>query len=228
MNPCVILSNVSRSYATDGGSTVLHHISMHVLPGELVLVLGPSGSGKTTLLQIMGGLLAPSTGDCCLFGRRWDQIPEAERQSWRARRIGFVFQSFRLISSLTALENVMLASVFAGAGPREAQHAALEALEVVQLRDKADRIPSTLSHGEQQRVAVARAIVNHAPLLLADEPTASLEGSQGLALIGLVRDRVRAEGSSAVIASHDTRLINLADRVFHLRDGALIASARCA
>ncbi len=228
MNPYVTLTNVSRSYATTGGSTVLHNVSMQVLAGEIVLILGPSGSGKTTLLQIMGGLLAPSDGDCCLFGRRWDQIPENERQSWRARRIGFVFQSFRLISSLTALENVMLASVFAGAGSSEARRAAFEALNVVHLPDKADRIPSMLSHGEQQRVAVARAIVNHAPLLLADEPTASLEGSQGLAVIDLVRERVRAEGSSAVIASHDTRLISLADRVFHLRDGVVDASARCA
>lgn len=228
MNPCVILTNVSRSYATAGGSAVLRDISMQVHPGELVLVLGPSGSGKTTLLQIMGGLLAPSGGECRLFGRRCDEIPDDERQSWRARRIGFVFQNFRLISSLTALENVMLAAVFAGAGAAAARRSALDALEVVQLHDKAGRTPSALSHGEQQRVAVARAIVNHAPLLLADEPTASLDGSQGLALVRLLRDRVRSEGLSAVVASHDTRLINMADRVFHLRDGAVIASARCA
>ena len=228
MNPLVVLSHVSKQYQQGIGFDALQELSVSVFPKELLLLLGPSGSGKTTLLQIMGGVLAPSEGDCRLFGQRLEDLPDQERQQWRARRIGFVFQNFRLIGSLTAMENVMLAAEFAGLPADDARRAALHALEVVGLRSKADRRPATLSHGEQQRVAVARAIVNHAPLLLADEPTASLETSQALAVIQLLHDRVRTDGTAVVIASHDTRLIQYADRVLHLRDGSIVATAKCA
>lgn len=228
MNALVELCEVSKQYQRTVAGDALHAITVSVHAKELLLVLGPSGSGKTTLLQVMAGLLAPSTGDCRLFGQRIEALPDHERQQWRARRIGFVFQNFRLLGSLTAMENVMLAAEFAGLAAKDARRAALGALEVVGLRFAADRRPATLSHGEQQRVAVARAIVNQAPLLLADEPTASLEAFHGIAVIRFLRDRVHTDGTGVVIASHDTRLIEYADRVLHLRDGAVVAKSLCA
>lgn len=225
MIPHVSLSRVTKQYDSHGETTALRELSMTVSAGEMLLLFGPSGSGKTTLLQIMGGVVSPTSGECRLFGQRLEDLPDRERQEWRARRLGFVFQNFRLLDALTAVENVMLAAQFAGRTPGDARSAAMTALETVGLGAKADRRPHALSHGEQQRVAVARAIVNRAPLILADEPTASLDAAHGASLLRWLRDFVHADGTSVVMASHDPRSIELADRVVYLRDGAVTATA---
>lgn len=224
MNPHVSLSRVTKQYGSHGETTALRELSMTVPAGEMLLLYGPSGSGKTTLLQIMGGVVSPTSGECRLFGQQLEDLPDRERQEWRARRLGFVFQNFRLLDALTAVENIMIAAQFAGRTADEARSAALTALDTVGLRAKADRRSHALSHGEQQRVAVARAIVNRAPLILADEPTASLDATQGAALLQWFRDFVHADGTSVVIASHDPRTIELADRVVHVYDGAVTAT----
>ena len=225
IEPCigpVSLNQVTRLFGANGLRTAaIRNVSLEVNRGELLLLLGPSGSGKTTLLTLMAGLLEPTSGTVSLFGRNIGEYSSRELQRHRARRVGFVFQTFHLIESLTVTENVMMVLRFAGKSRSEARQHALGLLKQFQIGHLAARLPAGLSQGEKQRVAVARAIANDAELIIADEPTASLETKQGFDIIHLLHDYAKVHDRCVVVASHDLRIVEFADRVMRLEDGVL-------
>jgi len=214
--------NVSKSFAYNGHSaTVINNISLSVRKGELLLLLGPSGSGKTTLLTIMAGLLPPSDGAIYLFGKNIMEYLPKELQKLRAGRIGFIFQTFHLIDAYPAVDNIALSGRFAGMSSQSAAQKAGEILRRLKIEYLADKLPFNLSQGEKQRVAVARAFINKPDIILADEPTASLESCQGIDVIRLLHEYTRLENKSVVVVSHDRRICGYADRILCLQDGIL-------
>ncbi len=217
------LDHVSKSYGFNGSTTTaLNDISLEVNSGELVLLLGPSGSGKTTLLSLLAGLLEPTTGDVRLFGRRVSAYTGRALQKVRAQRIGFVFQNFLLLEALTVRQNIELVRSFATAEEGKTGRSTDDLLRQMSIGHRADMYPGRISQGEKQRAAIARALVNDADLLLADEPTASLESSQGAEIIRLLHGLAKEENRGVVVASHDLRLVDFADRVLRLVDGSLV------
>jgi putative ABC transport system ATP-binding protein len=193
-------------------------VTLSVERGELVLVMGPSGSGKTTLLSMLGAMMKPTSGSILLDGVDTTELGEHELRSVRTHRIGFVFQDHNLLRSLSALENVMVPLDLAGMTRTAARGRAALLLERVRLEDRAGARPSALSGGEQQRVAVARALANDPVLILADEPTASLDSGMGREIARLLREAAH-DGRAVLVVSHDDRLREIADRVLWLDDG---------
>lgn len=198
------------------------HVDLQVKPGEIVLIMGPSGSGKTTLLSMAGLLLKPTSGAIHVNGVLTSSLKENELAHLRLKSIGFVFQAYNLIASLTARENIELVMNMAGVRGQKAQQRSRDLLVLLGLEERADHLPADLSGGQKQRVAIARALANDAPLLLADEPTGNLDSKTGyevmeLLCCGLGRD----QGRSIVIVTHDHRLTEIADRVLWLEDGQL-------
>ncbi|MBN1273876.1 MAG: ABC transporter ATP-binding protein [Candidatus Aminicenantes bacterium] len=220
-NP-VRLSDVTKYFESGGNRTyALKNISLEVGRGELILFLGPSGSGKTTLLTMMAGLIKPSKGSVFLFNRKVDTYSPKELQKLRACSLGFIFQTFLLIDSLTVLENLRVVLRFSGYPRKETNQKAIRLLQQFHIEELAGKFPVCLSQGEKQRVAVARAVANDASLILADEPTGSLESKQGFEVISLLKKLSETEDKSVVIASHDLRIVEFADRVFRLEDGSI-------
>lgn len=218
--PVAELVHVTKMYeGPHGGTLALKDITFAAHPGEMILLLGPSGSGKTTFLTLLAGLQGPTSGDVLLFGKRMNDYSPKKLQYIRARRMGFIFQTFFLLDSLTVLQNVMLVKQFAGASKEEARISALDYLKRFGIASLADSLPGQISHGERQRVAVARALVNGADLIFADEPTGSLASQQGMEIIDFLKDSAVYENRCIVMTSHDERIIEHADRVFRLRDG---------
>jgi putative ABC transport system ATP-binding protein len=201
----------------------LRDVSLTIAPGEVVLLDGPSGSGKTTLLAIAAGLLRADQGDVVLAGMRLDGTPPALVRAHRSRTVGFVFQRASLMPGLTARENVLLMATLAGRPRREAERETDRLLEEVGIAHRADHRPAELSGGEEQRVAVARALVHRPALILADEPTANLDGATGLLVAEQLRDLAAERGAGVLIATHDPRLAPVATRRLHLVDGCLAA-----
>lgn len=222
-NPMVETRGLGREFRV--GSVVVHALqdaSLRVERGELVAVRGRSGSGKTTLLSLIGGLDRPTTGQALVDGASVGDMSADALVELRRHRIGFIFQAFGLLSILSAAENVEVPLRLVGAerGAREDRVRVL--LELVGLGDRAHHRPHELSGGEQQRVAIARALANRPDVLLADEPTGQLDSHTGRAIMSLLRAVVRSEGVTALIATHDPMLIDLADRVVELRDGRIV------
>src|SRR5262250_2795396 len=204
----------------DSGNGAIHaldHISLHVAKGEWLSIMGPSGSGKSTLVNLIGFLDRPSTGEIWLDGQNVANIPAAELNRVRAEKIGFVFQQFHLIPYLTALENVMLAQYFHSMTDEEE---ALEALERVGLKDRPHHVPSQLSGGEQQRVCIARALINDPKIILADEPTGNLDAKNEEIVLELLRD-FHNQGRTIVMVTHDPVVARLADRRIELHHGKI-------
>lgn len=218
------LDRVSRTHG-EGAQRVeaLREVSLQVVPGELVAVMGPSGSGKSTLLNLAGLLDAPTAGEVVLDGQVAGQLSSRLRAALRRRKLGFVFQDFNLIPSLTASENVALPLELDGKRLDHARTAAREALGLLGIDDLGDRFPEELSGGQQQRVAIARAFVGERRLVLADEPTGALDSVTGDAVLQALRDRCDA-GCGGLLVTHDARHAAWADRVVFLRDGAVIDS----
>ena len=213
------LENITKSF---GSLQVLRGIDLQIEKGEVVSIVGPSGAGKTTLLQIMGTLDAPDTGMVRIDGTEVGRMKEKELSAFRNRRIGFVFQFHQLLPEFTALENVMRPALIAGLGRREAQSSALEMLNLLGLADRAAHKPSELSGGEKQRVAVARALINHPAVVLADEPSGSLDTHNKAELHQLFFDLRDRLGQTFVIVTHDESLACITDRTIHLKDGAVV------
>lgn len=211
-----------KAYRRGGASApVLCGIDLAIPRGECVYLAGPSGSGKTTLLSILGCILTPDRGDVELFGQALSQLDDRGRIELRRHRIGFVFQRFHLIRGLTALENVCVPLLLRGQSRRRASRRAAELLETVGLAEHAHALPHRLSTGQCQRVAIARALVGDPDLILADEPTASLDAASGRQVMELLRRLTTAQGRTAVVVTHDQRIFPYADRVYWLDNGRI-------
>ena len=200
--------------------TILHPLSLDIARGEFIAIVGPSGSGKSTLLGLIAGLDSPSSGDVLIDGVNITTLGEDGLAKLRGEKIGFVFQFFHLIPSLTAFENVAVPLEIAGA--RNAKQRAQELLEEVGLTGRSHHYPSQLSGGEQQRVALARALANNPPILLADEPTGNLDSANGRHIMELVRDIHKTRGTTIVLVTHDAELAAIADVRLILRDGRVV------
>jgi putative ABC transport system ATP-binding protein len=222
VTPVLELKRVSRIHGS-GHTQVnaLVEVDLSVTASELVAVMGPSGSGKTTLLSLAGGLDKPTSGEVVVEGRVLGQMGVSELARLRRRRIGYVFQQYNLIDGLTAIENVSIPLELDGVGRREATVVAMRALDLMGLSDLANRFPDELSGGEQQRTAIARAVVGDRVLLLADEPTGALDTVTGESVLRLMRTHCES-GGAGVLVTHDARLAAWADRVVFLRDGRII------
>ncbi|MGA0566571.1 ABC transporter ATP-binding protein [Rathayibacter sp. KR2-224] len=199
----------------------LSGVDLEVSRGELVAIMGASGSGKSTLLSIAGGLQTPTAGEVIVEGTHLSSLGASALAGLRRRSLGFVFQDFNLIPTLTAAENVTLPLELDGIGRRAARRAAKDALAGVGLQDRADAYPDDLSGGQQQRVAIARAVVGGRRLILADEPTGALDSATGEAVMRLIRSRVDA-GTAAILVTHEPRHAAWADRILFLRDGRIV------
>jgi putative ABC transport system ATP-binding protein len=216
------LQNVSRTYSTAAGPfAALRCVDLDVSPGEFVALVGKSGSGKSTLLNVIGGIDAPSSGSVTVAGASIQGFGESRLASWRGRTVGFVFQFFQLLPTLTAAENVMLPMDFSGGIPsRHRRRRALELLDRFGVVPQADKLPAALSGGEQQRVAIARALANEPPVVLADEPTGNLDSANAGAVLDLFR-RMAAGGTTVVIATHDKDVGRVIDRTIEIADGSI-------
>ncbi|MFJ5772670.1 ABC transporter ATP-binding protein [Streptomyces sp. NPDC093094] len=218
----VRVQDVHRTYGSGAAAVhALRGVSFELRPGELVALKGRSGSGKTTLLNIVGGLDAPDGGSVTVGGLELTGLGERELLELRRDRIGFVFQSFGLIPILTAAENIGVPLRLRRAEVREREERIALLLALVGLADHAAQRPGELSGGQQQRVAIARALANSPALLIADEPTAQLDVETGHAVMELLRAVVRSENVTALVATHDATLLDLADRVLELNDGEI-------
>jgi putative ABC transport system ATP-binding protein len=218
----ISLQQVSKTYETPAGKySALTNIDLEIRGGEFVGLVGKSGSGKSTLLNMVAGIDRPSTGSVAVAGTEIHALSENRLAIWRGRNVGFVFQFFQLLPTLTAAENVMLPMDFSKTLPfRERRKRALALLDRVAVGAHADKLPATLSGGEQQRVAIARALANEPPLVLADEPTGNLDSVTAAAILDLFRDMAN-RGTTVVIATHEADIARVIDRRIEISDGAI-------
>jgi putative ABC transport system ATP-binding protein len=224
--PMVVAESLVRDYPS--GDSVIHAlrgIDLTVGRGQLVAVRGRSGSGKTTLLNLLGGLDQPTSGSVLVDGHEISSLGEAQLVEIRRRTVAFIFQAFGLVPILSAAENVEVPLRLVRADPPERDARVEELLDLVGLADRARHRPHELSGGEQQRVAIARALANRPRLLLADEPTGQLDSETGHRIMTLLRTVVRREGITAIVATHDPMMLDVADRILELRDGRLAEGA---
>jgi len=213
--------NLNKTYAVDSRHiTVLKDISLSIDKGEFVVITGSSGSGKTTLLTLLSGLDQPSSGQVVIQGQEITGASEDELAPIRNRMIGFVFQSFHLVPSMTAKENIMFPAEIMG--NKDAEQTAQNLLKRVGLADRADNMPSQLSGGEKQRVSLCRAMVNHPKLLFADEPTGNLDSENGHIVLSQLIDLKNEQGATLVLVTHNPDIAGAADRVLTLEDGRLV------
>lgn len=217
------LANVWKIYALGSVDVpALRGLSLDVKKGEFVAIMGPSGSGKSTAMNLVGCLDLPSRGNIFLNGQDISLFEESDLAVIRGRTIGFIFQSFNLITSLTALENVMLPMIFQGVPEQKRRMTATGLLEKVGLGQRLDHKPMQLSGGEQQRVAIARALCNNPEIILADEPTGNLDSVAGTTVMQLLRKLHKEEKKTIIIVTHDKNVGSQAERICHLKDGQLV------
>ena len=223
-NPAIALRDVSKIYgAGDARVEALSGVTLDVPPGEFVVLLGPSGSGKTTLLNLIGALEVPTTGSLEVFGRQLGDLDEDARTEYRLNAVGFVFQFYNLVPTLTAAENVALLAELTGPDVDERTE---KVLRRVGLGERMDHFPAQLSGGEQQRVAIARGLVKSPQLLLCDEPTGSLDVETGKQVLRVLREVAGPDGRTVLAVTHNAVIARMADRVVRLRDGHIIGVER--
>ena len=223
----ISLHEVNKEYETPAGAfAALRNVDVEIGAGEFVGVVGKSGSGKSTLLNMIAGIDRPSSGTVTVAGTVIHTMRENKLAAWRGRNVGFVFQFFQLLPTLTAIENVMLTMDFCKTFPaRERRQRALELLQRVGVGAQADKLPSTLSGGEQQRVAIARALANEPPLVVADEPTGNLDSITAREILDLFRNLAN-QGTTVVIATHETDIVRVSDRKIQISDGVIHGDSR--
>jgi putative ABC transport system ATP-binding protein len=220
--PAIEVHDLSKSFGSKATRVdALRAVDLSIAPGEFVAIMGPSGSGKSTLLHILGALESPSDGMVAVGGNRYDGLDDKHLTRFRRDHIGFVFQFFNLLGSLTALENVLLPALIAGERPGPHVERARALLRTVGLGERAEHLPSELSGGEQQRVSIARALLLSPEIVLADEPTGNLDSRAGHGVLDLLREINTAEGHTIVMVTHDPAAAARADRVVFLRDGQI-------
>jgi putative ABC transport system ATP-binding protein len=226
MSAAIQCRDVTKSYAT--GTTItpaLQGITLEIQPGELFMLVGPSGCGKTTLISVIAGILSQDGGMCRIFGEDLKSMSDEERTAFRLRNVGFVFQAYNLIPSLTAAENVSIPLLLAGHDRHEALIRANEVLRHVGLGAKLEAKPAELSGGQQQRVAIARALVHNPRLIVCDEPTSALDHTTGGEIMALFRREVLKGDRALVIVTHDSRIFHYADRIGVMDDGRVVRVA---
>jgi len=220
----VRIVGVRKSFGTGGTRTeILHGVDLDVNTGELMLLVGPSGSGKTTLMCVLAGLMDADAGSVTVFGEMLESLSPEARTELRSRLIGFVFQQLNLLPTLTALENVAVPLLIRRTPEKAAMLRAAEWLERVGLSKRMKAFPSDLSGGEQQRVAVARALVAEAKLLVCDEPTASLDGETGAQVMTVLREIALTPDRGIVVVTHDSRFFHFGDRMARMLDGRIVS-----
>lgn len=223
----ISLHQVNKHYETPAGAfAALRDVDVEIGAGEFVGVIGKSGSGKSTLLNMIAGIDRPSSGMISVAGTTIHALPENKLAAWRGRNVGFVFQFFQLLPTLTAAENVMLPMDFCKTFPvRQRRDRALALLERVGVGPQADKLPSTLSGGEQQRVAIARALANEPPVVIADEPTGNLDSITARGILDLFRELAN-QGTTVVIATHEPDIVRVSDRKIRISDGLIATDPR--
>lgn len=220
--PIISCQNIQKGFqAGDQWLQVLRNVSVSIPRGQFVAIMGPSGSGKSTLLYLMGGLDRPNEGIIDVGGRRLDAMNSDELANYRRRTVGFVFQSFYLVSTLTALENVALPGIFAGTPRDQREIHAAKLLGALHMGERLDHRPSQLSGGQQQRVAIARALFNNPPIIMCDEPTGQLDSKTGKSVMELLRWFCTEKKKTVVVVTHDPNVAQYADRMIHLSDGQI-------
>ncbi len=219
----VHVQGVDKSFG-DGSARlkVLKDITLDVRSGEITMLVGPSGCGKTTLISIMAGTLGVDSGQVTVFGQTLTKMRKSAITKFRAKNIGFIFQQFHLIPTLTCVENASVPLLIQGVSTRKAEKKAREMLELVGLGDRAKHRPSQLSGGQQQRVAIARALVHDPRLVICDEPTAALDAKNGTIVMDLFETIARTPGRAVVIVTHDNRIFSHADRIAQMDDGRIV------
>lgn len=221
--PVVVCRGLTKTYGRGHTATrALQGVDLEVRPGELLMLVGPSGCGKTTLISIIAAVLEGDSGECRVLDHDLMQLTQPQKTAFRAKSIGFVFQSYNLVPALTAAENVSLPLLIHGVNPRVAQVSARRMLEQVGLGDRADALPLDLSGGQQQRVAVARALVHEPALVVCDEPTSALDHHTGHALMQLLSQVVLSGNRTLVVVTHDPRIFSFAHRIADMDDGRIV------
>ncbi len=214
---------VVKTYNAAGNTvTALRGIDLDVKTGELMMLVGPSGCGKTTLISVIAGILDQDQGECEVFGQDFRAMGDQLRTAWRGRNIGFVFQAFNLLPTLTAAENVSVPMLINGHSRKQAMERAEEALRRVNLGDRMKSLPKQMSGGQQQRVAIARALVHSPKLIVCDEPTSALDHQTGHTVMELLREVAVGAGRALVIVTHDARIFEFADSIAKMDDGRVV------
>ena len=213
------IQNISKSFGT---LKVLNDVNLHVSSGEIVSIVGPSGAGKTTLLQVMGTLCKPETGSLTIAGTQVLDLKGNALAKFRNQHLGFVFQFHQLLPEFTALENVMIPGIIAGESESHLRKRAAELLDFLNLGHRADHTPAELSGGENQRVAVARALLNRPDVILADEPTGNLDSTNTRNIVEILKSLAHDDGCTVIIVTHDPAVAEQADAVLQMKDGSWI------
>jgi ABC-type lipoprotein export system ATPase subunit len=222
----VMARHISKIFPLDGQDVIaLADVTLDIPQGEFVAIMGPSGSGKSTLLYILGGLDRPTEGAIKIAGQRVDEMNGDELAQFRRDTIGFIFQAFHLVPTITALENVALPGIFAGMPYEERMERAERLLEILSMGERLEHLPRQLSGGQQQRVAIARALFNDPPLIMADEPTGALDSDTGITVLKLLKSLSQRRNKTVIVVTHDPRIADYADRVLHMKDGHLSTAA---
>jgi putative ABC transport system ATP-binding protein len=225
MEKIVVCKNITKVFGF-GPTQVnaLQGLGIEINRGELRLLMGPSGSGKTTLLSVIAGIMTPTSGTCIVLDTDIEKLTDVERTLFRAKNIGFVFQSFNLIPTLTCEENISIPLVLRGMKNQDAIEKSKEMMKELGLPDKIGVFPTLLSGGQQQRIAIGRALIHEPSLIVCDEPTSFLDHDTGQKIMTLLRSRLKKSGNTIIVVSHDPRIIPFADKINRLEDGRIIKS----